>query len=418
MARFSSWPPPLCSLAGSTVKAPRFAGAFSVLAVLIAVGAGAPAAAVEEGDLLARVENILTRHFYDPVVRERVPVLVAAARQKLQPGDDERRQREVAFEMLREIDVSHLGLLSKSTHKRMFDELWRRRHATLGFELLEIDGDYYVINVLEGGPAERAGLPEGVTVSGLDGVAPGQSERLDFRTDDAALPDPPQHYVMADSGTCIAVAFESAGAPPRTVEVCAADYSAFEAFRTSASVREIADRRIAYAHLWYVHMAGVAPTLERWFEEDFAEAEAFVFDLRGRGGSATVVDRILELFGEGRVWDKPLVAVVDGRSRSAKDLLAYELKERDLAVLVGERTAGAVIPAMFSEVGDDTYLMFPARSLGQYTELLEGVGVAPHVPVDQGARPAPGDPILDRAFEVAVELLEGRLTLPAVLPAE
>lgn len=385
----------------------RAAAALSLLSAL-------PAVASDDADLLERVEQILSRHFYDAEVRERVPALVEAARLELEPGDGERRQREVAFAMLEQLGVSHLGLLSKSTHKRMFDELWRRRHPTLGFELLDLDGRYYVINVLEGGPAEQAGLPAGVRVSTLGGKAPAESGLLDFRTDDAALPDPPQHYVLAAAGDCVTVEFQSGPeSEAESVRVCATEYSAFEAFLESAGVREISGRRIAYAHLWYVHMAGVAPTLEGWFGEELAEAEAFVFDLRGRGGSAVVVDRILELFGAGRAWDKPVIAVVDVRSRSAKDVLAYELKERGLAVLVGERTAGAVIPAMFSEVGDDTYLMFPARTLGEYTELLEGVGVEPHVVVDRGKTPRLGDPILDRAFEVAVEWLEGRFVPPS-----
>lgn len=394
----------------------RLASLWTLIALCCAAGAPAAASASESTDLLGRVQEILSRHFYDPKVRELVPGLVAEARRRLEPGAGEERQREVAFEMLQQIDVSHLGLLSKSTHKRMFDELWRRRHPTVGFELLHVEGDYYVINVLEGGPAEESGLPEGVRVLTLSGELPASSGLLDFRTDDAALPDPPQHYVVAELGDCVMVEFEDAAADAdvQSVEVCADDYSAFEAFRSSAGVREIEGRRVAYVHLWYVHMAGVVPTLERFFRDDFAEAEALVFDLRGRGGSAAVVERILALFGEGLLWNKPLVVVVDGRSRSAKDVLAYEFRERGLGVLVGERTAGAVIPAMFSEVGEDTYLMFPARTLGAYTALLEGVGVEPHVAVEQSARPEPGDPILDRAFEVAVEWLEGRFEPPTL----
>lgn len=373
-----------------------------VAAGLLVAAATSAQAPVPEPTVVDRVADLLSRYFYDPAVRERVPGLAAKFRERLQAGDDERRQREVAFELLREIDVSHLGLLSKSSHERLFDELWRRPRPTLGFELLKVEGDYYVVNVLEGGPADRSGLREGVRVRSIDGVVPERSSRLDFRTDDAALPDPPQHYLLAADGECVEVELD---APPETsdLSICAAAYSAFEAFRHSASTLEVGGVSVAYAHLWFVHMTGVVETLRDLLETRFADAEVFVFDLRGRGGSAPVVERILELFGEGAVWNKPVVAVVDRRSRSAKDVLAYELRERDLARLVGERTAGAVIPAMFAMVGDDTVLMYPARSLGRYTDLLEGVGVEPHVAVAETEIPALGDPILDRAFEVAVE---------------
>ncbi len=119
-----------------------------------------------------------------------------------------------------------------------------------------------------------------------------------------------------------------------------------------------------------------------------------------------MIEPILSRFEEEGSWGKPVVALIDGNSRSAKDILAYELKERQLATLVGERSAGAVIPAMFAEVGPETYLMFPARKLDPYTDLLEGQGVEPHVAVETPDVPEPGDPILDAGWSVALRELE------------
>jgi carboxyl-terminal processing protease len=105
------------------------------------------------------------------------------------------------------------------------------------------------------------------------------------------------------------------------------------------------------------------------------------------------------------VWRRPLVALVDGGTRSAKEVIADRLLEMTAAVVVGEQTAGAVIPATFEEVGGGAVLMFPSTRLGAYTEKLEGVGVSPDVEVrDRLPFSAGADPILEEGTRVLREL--------------
>ena len=82
-------------------------------------------------------------------------------------------------------------------------------------------------------------------------------------------------------------------------------------------------------------------------------------------------------------WGRPIVALTDRQSRSARDALAYEFKQRKLATVVGERTAGAVIPASFEPLGDETVLMFPSFTLGDYTKKLELKGLEPDISVER-----------------------------------
>jgi carboxyl-terminal processing protease len=103
----------------------------------------------------------------------------------------------------------------------------------------------------------------------------------------------------------------------------------------------------------------------------------------------------------------PIVALLDRQSRSAKDVLAYELKRTGIARLVGEPTAGAVIPASFADVGHDTILMFPSFKLPRYTEILEFKPVQPDVYVERaGPLSAGADPILEAGLTEALRLVK------------
>ena len=101
---------------------------------------------------------------------------------------------------------------------------------------------------------------------------------------------------------------------------------------------------------------------------------------------------------------RPVVALVDRQSRSGKDILAYEFKQIGVR-LVGEASAGAVIPAMFADVGHDSVLMFPTFKLPNYTDKLEFHPVEPHVAVERPSLFAGGrDLILEAGVREAVSL--------------
>jgi hypothetical protein len=149
----------------------------------------------------------------------------------------------------------------------------------------------------------------------------------------------------------------------------------------------------------------VTELLRELFGGEFSQADGLLLDLRGRGGNGVVVPEILQILSD---WKKPIVALIDRQSRSAKDALAFEFKQRHLAFLVGEQTAGAVIPASFAPVGEKTMLMFPSFTLGEYTTKLElKGGVAPDVFVERAGPYSSGhDPIFERGRQELAELLK------------
>lgn len=362
------------------------------------------AAHVPRGELFERVRTTLEEGFYDRDFRRTELDRLAA---RLAPAADrsasDQAERAVVQELLESIPVSHLGLLSRATHDAMLDELHGIARPTFGFQLVELGGRYFVEWLLEGGPAARAGLLRGDEILALDGEPPARSPRLDWRSDDAALPDPPLHRVSGHSGDRLSLELRRDHDRIGRVRIRAAEYSALSAARASVRTFDVEGHRVGYVHLWYIHFAGLTDLLLRAIREDFSGCEALVLDLRGRGGSAAEVRRLAELLDpQGGSWRRPLVLLTDRGTRSAKEMLAHDLRAREAVVIVGERTAGAVIPATFRQVAPDAVLMYPSSTLGRYTRLLEGAGVEPDVAVaDEWTGSREADPILEAGLVAA-----------------
>src|SRR6266581_3289677 len=99
-------------------------------------------------------------------------------------------------------------------------------------------------------------------------------------------------------------------------------------------------------------------------------------------------------------WRKPVAMLVNGGTRSGKEILAYGFKKYQLGEVIGTRTEGAVLAATAFLI-DDGLLLLAVGDVQVDGERLEGVGVAPTIEVQ--ADPAStglGDPQLDRAIAV------------------
>ncbi|MCZ6834876.1 MAG: S41 family peptidase, partial [Planctomycetota bacterium] len=141
-------------------------------------------------------------------------------------------------------------------------------------------------------------------------------------------------------------------------------------------------------------------------------------DLRGRGGSADMAIRLMRLLRDyHEQTGKPVIALIDSMTRSAKEVIAHGIRHYEIGTLVGERTAGAVLPATFEKVGEETILMYPTFRLSKYTDLIEGVGVEPDVKAaPPGMYSAGADPILDAALDEAVRHVRDQHVNRMVVP--
>jgi carboxyl-terminal processing protease len=365
------------------------------------------------GTLFENVVKVLSERFVDRRFREeQLPAIVERYRERARESVTLRDQRQVVHDLLSHIPASHLGLLSKATHRALFADLLRVAYPTFGFQLIGAGDGYYAGMVLENGPAMRSGLLTGDRILTVDGVPVHESPRFDWRSDDAHFGDerdPAVHQLMASAGDRVALRVERRPGEFVNVSIGAEEYSAFDAARASARVIRTGGRTFGYVHFWYVHLTGVPNLLTEKIEGEFSGTDGLIIDLRGRGGSATEVTRIVKLVREFMAGTgRPVVALVDRQSRSGKDILAYEFREMGVR-LVGEPSAGAVIPAMFADVGHDSILMFPTFRLQNYTDKLEFNPVQPHVTAERPALFAAGrDAILEAGIAEALRLVNAR----------
>jgi carboxyl-terminal processing protease len=186
-----------------------------------------------------------------------------------------------------------------------------------------------------------------------------------------------------------------------------------EAMQASKNKIKAGKHTIGYVHLW----AGGTPSGEALAEivSGYMQGvDGLILDLRdGYGGASlqdldifyrppaaypdlVTVDRAGKEHRERLYFDKPIVALINSGSRSGKELLACSLKASGRAVLVGEKTAGAVVGGRLFNIDRrsslylavvDVRLAPSANKPGIKSETadglerLEGKGVAPDIVV-------------------------------------
>ena len=361
------------------------------------------------GTLFENVVAMLRSRYVDQEFRTKtLPTLADRYRSRAVAARSLREEREVVHQLLTHIPASHLGLLSRYSHRAIMANLLGVPTPTFGFQAIGAGDSLYAAMILEGGPAAQSGLLTGDRLVSIDGVPAAQSKRLDWRTDDAYIGDerdPSVQHVIAEAGDRIELRVERRPGEFVNVSIGAEEYSPVDAASASVRVIRSGGQRVGYLHFWFVHISGVPELITESLNSRLREIDALVIDLRGRGGSATEVPRIVGVLRDYKDrTGRPVVALVDRQSRSGKDILAHEFKAIGIR-LVGEPSAGAVIPASFGDVGFDSVLMFPTMKLPKYTDLLEFKPVQPDVEAVRPALFAAGrDAIMDAGVAEAVRL--------------
>jgi len=346
--------------------------------------------------------------FYD---RELHGVDWTAQRERFRPRADDaapgRPLHGVLREMLATLRASHLTILERPAYDAMMAELSGRRHVAFGLQVEEAQpGRLFVRALYEGGPAAAMGVRLGDRLLAVDGADAAGNARLVDAGGDPALGEAPLFTLGAAAGR-VRIEVQSTLDPVtrRTITFDPTETSGLDAARRSVRVVDRGGRRIGYFHVWFCQ-AGVAEALHEALAGPLASCDALVLDLRGRGGWSHVARRIIDTFrGTAKrpaAWSRPVVFLIDRRTRSAKEYIAYEVRRFELGPLVGQRTAGAVLGAGFVEMPDGSYLEIPVSAFRVGGRSLEGVGVAPDHEVEAELAWANGrDAILERGVEVA-----------------
>ncbi|MCC7052360.1 MAG: hypothetical protein IT355_03775 [Gemmatimonadaceae bacterium] len=375
-----------------------------------------PAGSAPRVGLYDSVAVVLKRDWPDSGVRRGIvePVLQehAAAAAAAQTFGDE---VAVVKAMLAVIPASHLGLSSATAYRTLDRALRGEREEMFGMQLLRWQGRWYATMVLNDGPAHRAGIRAWDEVVRVNGFVPDSSPVLDYSTDDAFLPDsidPPVHPLRVDLVNECRFTVRVSRDSIADVTVVAERYSALEATQSSVEVIEADGLRVGYVHLWYMHFR-LHDWLNRLLSGPLAGIDALVLDLRGRGGDGGLATSMVETLtpGSHQRYRGTVVLLQDRQTRSAKEMLADGLRARGVARIVGEASAGAVLPSGERRVGHGMMLMLPQKpSWGTY-QRLELRRLEPDVRVSW-AGPLGGatDPIFEAGLAEARRIVasEGR----------
>ncbi|MBI5369468.1 MAG: hypothetical protein HZA54_20715 [Planctomycetes bacterium] len=324
-------------------------------------------------------------------------------------AEDPAQLHGVIKEMLGELKASHTALIEHEVYRTHYQpEMSGKTTWQAGIEIARRDGGWYVAVAAEGGPAERAGARKGDRVLAINDVAPAESADLEDSGNDCGVPSAPRFYVRVEKGQEASLLLQSTAdeASLHVVRFKPERLNMIEASRRSIRVIERDGRQFGYVHLHHFLAQEIGTIFSRAIAGPLADCDGLVLDLRGRGGSPFVMNRVYQ--DVLRRWKKPVVVLIDEGTRSAKEIFAHNFQRARRGLLVGRRTPGAVLGSEFIPLSDGSVMLLPVVDVPMLSGgvRLEGIGVTPDVEVRRPDLLTGGrDLILERGLEA----LGGRL---------
>lgn len=347
-----------------------------------------------------------------------------------EPGEE--LHKEIR-DLLGEFKVSHLTIIEQEAYDNHFaPEMDNTKRRQYGFDLSEMSpGEFFISDILTGGPADLAGLKRGDQVIELNGVSVADSPLLLDAGGDPGLDGGHPHFFirLAEGDTLTVKARRHANDDePATFSVDPDEINMIEATRNSVTIIEHEGRKLGYIRFWHFLHDGMTRALRQALQDEWELCDGLIIDLRGRGGSPMVMNACFAPFGDPPPvsrfpgmpprqfdyrmpkWDRPVVALQDAGSRSAKEVYAHNWKWLEIGPVIGESTPGAVLGSTFTQLPDGSYMLYPAqnpRNLSYGNVELEGNPVEPTHPVKDLLKYAAGaDTIKQAGIKVLYELVK------------
>lgn len=291
----------------------------------------------------------------------------------------------------------------------------------IGIEVQAVENGFLITAALEGYPAHQAGLERGDKIVRVDGEP--YHPVYSFNTPDR------QTAGFAPSTTLQRLEFERLGVQ-QSVEIAPVFENLYDSYRsatlTSAQAFPLGNKTIGYIRFW-----GLSRSASDLFALDllmrtFPDSDGMILDLRNTYGYLS--SEHLDLFsrdGRGyfessdpanrhtalgpgvpssaRPFTKPIVVLVNSRTRGGAELFAYGLSKLSRITTLGEASEGKI----GSYLADETIMRYlPARETLIDGQRFEGIGLMPQesvpFPFTQSGRSDP-------QFESAVDFLLGRI---------
>jgi carboxyl-terminal processing protease len=367
-------------------------------------------------------------HFYDPTLRHLDWAAIGEKYRPLAAAATDEERSVVINRMLDELAASHTRYYTPAepAYYQLLDifagplrrELRRAfpdgqvLYPSIGIFTQRIEDKIFISGILEGFPAAKAGLRVGDELLAADGTPYHPVRSLTAKVNQEvtlqvrrSLHEPPHDVVVVPQQTRPNEAF-------------------LKGMQESARVIHTHGVAIGYIHVWSYAGVQYQRLLEREiFSGTLKEAEALVLDLRdgwggaqahyldlfhAQGPTVTMVDRHGDVSVANVKWRKPVVMLINGGTRSGKEILAYGFKKYGLGEVIGTRTAGAVLAARAFLLSDGSLLVLAVNDVFVDGQRLEGVGVTPTVEVPFTLEYAQGkDPQLERALELLSRSVRG-----------
>jgi len=309
-----------------------------------------------------------------------------AARDRYRPAAaacrNEAALASVINEMLSLLRTSHTNYLTEDMPAcyavlASVDRASQIGRCGIGVDTVKVGDDYYVSGLLAGDEGERAGLRVGDRLISVDGK-----------------PFDPIGSFKGKSGQQVLVAIQRAVGEKSEVRTVVPtlmpERERYFQATLSAKVIEENGTKIGYIRLWWL----ADPKTQQYFPGLLKSLVAMrgvrgiILDLRdGYGGNfepylspffippfgeitKTARDQTKQEIPIGGI-DVPLVVLINGGSRSGKELLPYYLRKSGRAVLVGERTAGFISVGRVERISGSAVLYYCGAKVDlDYVDLL------------------------------------------------
>lgn len=232
-------------------------------------------------------------------------------------------------------------------------EKWNQEfdgYSGIGIYFDVILGKITIISIIQGGPADKAGLEVGDRIIAIDGES-----AINIKRDDVPL------KLMGPKGTKVTILVERKGwKSPRS----------FSLVREEVHIQSVPNAFLIRPGIGYIQLSSFTSTTENELEEALNKLEnmgmhALVLDLRQNSGgyletAVKVVDKFLPggkkiVYTQGRIPDAsreyfsttskthplmPMIVLIDRASASASEIVAGALQDWDRALIVGEISFG------------------------------------------------------------------------------
>ena len=324
----------------------------------------------------------------------------------------------VLRQMLGELKLSHFGIIPPAVEMNTS----KSGEGFIGIGLKMIDNQAIISDVKTDSPAGKSGLKTGFAIEKLDGktipeiLAPlekylsaqsmHEAQKKIYRERVLAS------YINGDAGTKARVEISDGKNQMQIFNVARIENKsemspAFGNFPPQEVVFETKklDGNIGYIHfnMWIV------PQMPKIREaiRSMKDTKGIIIDLRGNpggiGGMASGVAGLLVnerlslgsmksrdsemkfiIYPQANIYDGKIVILTDYGSASTSEIFAAGMQEIGRAKVVGERSAGAVLPSVFEKLPDGATFQYVISDYKSPKNiLLEGRGVIPDVEVKQ-----------------------------------